>query len=179
MIDAHSAESNEKSIFRFLFFSSYGWWYLKFTGDTPGLFKWVSNQKKSRSKMVKLTEKMSNELKRLKNQFSDFFFTYGRFWTKKIDQFWALSELRIYRQITQFFLQTILPSVLIRFLWMMRSVLNRMKKILRFLFSELSWKIHQKLEWWRHKNDHNSKNKIRKNLKFNFSFDPADSGSFM
>ena len=53
--------------------------------------------------MVKLTEKMSNELKRLKNQFSDFFFTYGRFWTKKIDQFWALSELRIYRQITQFF----------------------------------------------------------------------------
>ena len=72
--DANSAESNEKSIFRFLFFSSYGWWYLKFTGDTPGLFKWVSNQKKSRSKMVKLTEKMSNELKRLKNQFSDFFF---------------------------------------------------------------------------------------------------------
>ena len=30
-----------------------------------------------------------------------------------------------------------LPSVLIWFLWIMRTVLNRMKKILRFLFFEL------------------------------------------
>ena len=35
MIDAHSAESNEKSIFRFLFLS-YGWLYLQFAGNTPG-----------------------------------------------------------------------------------------------------------------------------------------------
>ena len=47
------------------------------------------------------------------------------------------------------------PSVLVWFLWMMGSVLNRMRIIIKkfsvYLFFELSWKIHQKLAWWRHK----------------------------
>ena len=41
-------------------------------------------------------------------------------------------------------------------------------KILWFLFFNLSWKIHWKLEWSRHKNDHNSKNKIGKILSLIF-----------
>jgi len=47
------------------------------------------------------------------------------------------------------------PSVLIRILWMMRCVewKKNNKKILRLLFSELSWKIHRKFGWWRHKKD--------------------------
>ena len=43
-------------------------------------------------------------------------------------------------------------------------------------------KIHRKLTIFRikmTKNDHNSKNKNRTNLKFDVSFDSADSGSFM
>ena len=45
--------------------------------------------------------------------------------------------------------------------------------------NEFSWKIHRKLRWWHHKNDHNSKNKNLKNLKFDYSFDSADCGSFV
>ena len=49
------------------------------------------------------------------------------------------------------------PSVLIPLSWKMRNWLNRirkiLRKILRFLFFELSWKIHHKLGWWRYKND--------------------------
>ena len=56
---------------------------------------------------------------------------------------------------------------------------KRTKFLFQFLFFELSWKIHWKLEWRGHKNDHNAKNKNRKNLKFDFSFDLADSASFM
>ena len=63
-------------------------------------------------------------------------------------------------------IQTHPPSEVVEILLMMRNVLNRMgkiiKKILRFLFFELSRKIHRKLRWWRHKNDHNSKINIGK-----------------
>ena len=73
------------------------------------------------------------------------------------------------------------PSVLIRFLWMVRCVLNKFF-FFRFLFFEL-WKIHRKLGWRSHKKwpkkDNNSKNRNWKNLKFYFSFDSADSGCFM
>ena len=48
-------------------------------------------------------------------------------------------------------------SGLIPLSWKMRNWLNRirkiLRKILRFLFFELSWKIHHKLGWWRYKND--------------------------
>ena len=44
-----------------------------------------------------------------------------------------------------------------------------------FVFQVIE-KIHRKLVWWRHKNDHSSKNK---NLKFDFSFYSADSGFFI
>ena len=47
-----------------------------------------------------------------------------------------------------------LPLSSIQFLWVMGNVLKRM-------------------------NDHNSKNKFRKNLKFHFSFYPVDSASFI
>ena len=64
------------------------------------------------------------------------------------------------------------PSEVVEILLMMRNVLNRMgkiiKKILRFLFFELSRKIHRKLRWWRHKNDHNSKINIGKILNLIF-----------
>ena len=44
-------------------------------------------QKKSRSKVVKFTGKMHNELKRMINQFSDlydfYFLTYGKFFNSK------------------------------------------------------------------------------------------------
>ena len=57
-----------------------------------------------------------------------------------------------------------LPSVLIRFLWMMRNVLKRMKnEFSNFYFYELaSMKIHQKLGGFEYKNDHKSKTKIAK-----------------
>ena len=44
-----------------------------------------------------------------------------------------------------------------------------------FIFRVIA-KIHWKLEWWRHKNDHNSKNK---NMIHEFSFYSADCGYFM
>ena len=50
------------------------------------------------------------------------------------------------------------------------------KSIFRFLFFELSWKIHRKLGY---KNVHNSKNKNRENLKFEFSFVSEHSSFFM
>ena len=71
MIDADSAESNEKSIFRFLFLDLLQFVFTIYEWHT-GIFKCVANQKKSYSKVVKFTENMSNELKRMKNQFSDF-----------------------------------------------------------------------------------------------------------
>ena len=82
---------------------------------------------------------------------------------------WTFSRLKFDRS----------PSVLIRFLWMMRNVLKQMKNQFSnfsdFLFFELTLKIHRKL---RYKNDHNSKNKSWKNPKFDFSLDSADSASF-
>ena len=93
MIDAHSAERNEKSIFRFLFMSC-GWLYLQFTGDAPG----YSSVLPSKKKVVKCKEKMHNELKRLKNPFSYYyFFSYVRYCTQnssKIYQF--LVQKRLY-----------------------------------------------------------------------------------
>ena len=62
-----------KNQFFDFYFSSYGWLY----------FKRVTNQKKSRSKVVKFTEKMRNKLKPMKNHFSDFnFLNYGPFCTQ-------------------------------------------------------------------------------------------------
>ena len=52
-------------------------------------------------------------------------------------------------------------------------------RFFRYLFFEFLWKIPRKFGWRRHKNDHNSKNKNRKNRKFGFSFYPTDSRSFM
>ena len=46
IIDAHRAESNAKSIFRFILFFSYIWLYLKFSGDT-GIFKFHQPKNKS------------------------------------------------------------------------------------------------------------------------------------
>ena len=70
MEDAHSAESNGKSIFRFLCFQL---WLLVFIiySNTPR-FSGESPTKKNRSKGVKFTGKMRNELKIMKTQFSDF-----------------------------------------------------------------------------------------------------------
>ena len=72
MKDAHSAESNEKLFLRFLFFEL---WLIVFIicGDTSG-FSSVPPIKKKRSKVAKFTGKVLNELKRMKNQFFDFYF---------------------------------------------------------------------------------------------------------
>ena len=74
-------------------------------------------------------------------------------------------------------------SVLIPLSWMMRNVLNRMKN----QFSDLYFSSYREkfiescgddvTKW--PKNDHNSKNKNRKNLKFYISFYSADFWSFM
>ena len=44
------------------------------------------------------------------------------------------------------------------------------KSILRFLFSELWWKFIENWPYFEHKNDHNSKNKNRKNHISDFNF---------
>ena len=54
-------------------------------------------------------------------------------------------------------------------------VKNNLKKSTIFIFRVIA-KFHRKLGWWRHKNDHNLKNK---NRKFGFSFYSVDSGSFI
>ena len=66
MKDAHSAETNEKTIFRFLFFQVMANCIHNLQCD-DWIFKCVTNQKKSRLKVVKFTENMRNELKRMKN----------------------------------------------------------------------------------------------------------------
>ena len=73
-----------------------------------------------------------------------------------------------------------LPSAeVVETLWKMWNVPNRVgKKSLIFIFWVIA-KFHRKLGWWRNKNDHNWKSKNRKNLKFDFSFDSADCGSFL
>ena len=57
--------------------------YLQFTGDTPGFSSVSPTKNKSHSKVVKFTEKMRHELKRVENQFSDFcdiyFLSFGQF----------------------------------------------------------------------------------------------------
>ena len=67
MKDAHSAESNEKSIIRFFFLVMddciYSLRWLTW------IFKCVTIQKNNRSKLVEFTGKMYNELKLMKNQF--------------------------------------------------------------------------------------------------------------
>ena len=90
------AEANDKSIFRFLFFEL--WLIIIYNLRLPHRDFQVLPTKKIRSKVVKFTEKVLNELKRMKNQFFDFYFlSYGRFctlnsqnllclWTLLIDQ---------------------------------------------------------------------------------------------
>ena len=53
------------------------------------------------------------------------------------------------------------------------------KSIFLFLFFELSLKFIENWGDFQYKNDLNSKNKNLKNLKFDFSFDSANSASFM
>ena len=71
MIDAHSAESNEKLISQFLFFELC---LIVFTilRDTSDFSSMSPIKKKDRSKVVKFTGKVRNVPKRMKNQFSDF-----------------------------------------------------------------------------------------------------------
>ena len=72
MIDAHSAESNGKSIFRFLFFEVMTVRIYNFT-LTHRTFQCVTELKqKDRLKVVKFTGKVRNMLKQMKNQLSDF-----------------------------------------------------------------------------------------------------------
>ena len=73
-----------------------------------------------------------------------------------------------------------------------RSAISWIKRIIKFQIfifrvmvifvmssPQFSWKIHRKLGWWHYKNDHNSKNKNRRNLKVDYSFDSADCESFL
>ena len=75
MIYAHSAESNEKSI--------YTWLYSQFTGDTTGFLS-VSGTKKKSFKSGKICRKDAQWVETNENQFFDFcgFFIYGRFCTQ-------------------------------------------------------------------------------------------------
>ena len=69
------------------------------------------------------------------------------------------------------------PSVFIRFLWMMRNVLKRMKnQFSNFYFSSYRENSSKIGVMGSQKNDHSSKNQ---NRKCDFSFDSADSISFM
>ena len=52
---------------------------------------------------------------------------------------------------------------------------NKMSNFSIFIF-RIIVKIHQKLGCFEYKNDHNSRKKNRKNLKFDFSFDSPDCG---
>ena len=78
---AYSAESNEISIYWFLFFEL---WLILFTFYGTHLdFQVFHRPKKNRQKVYKFTEKMRNLLKRMKNHFSDFnFLRYGWFCTE-------------------------------------------------------------------------------------------------
>ena len=71
------------------------------------------------------------------------------------------------------------PSVLSRFLWIMRNVLERMKNLFSD-FSNLYFSSYREnssiLRWFEYKNDHSSKNK---NWKIDFSFHSAHSAYFM
>ena len=70
MKDLECAETNEKSIFQFLFFEL---GLIVFIQWHIGLFKFHRPKKNIyRSKVVKLTVKVGNVLKRMKNQFSNF-----------------------------------------------------------------------------------------------------------
>ena len=105
-------------------------------------------------------------------QYLEFFFRWVSSGDKKMSMYrapqyyWGFSQLRICRPP---------PSVFIRFLWMMRSVLKRMKKIIKkfsdFYFSSYREKF---IENWGDdvtkwpKNDHYSKNENWKNLKYEF-----------
>ena len=106
--------------------------------------------------------------------FSDFV----KYLTPWIHDFRALSQLTTSRSPPL--------SVLIRLSLKMRNMLNRMRKIIKKFsdfFSRVIVRISLKIwamtskEW--PKSDHNSKNKNRKNLKFNFSFDSADVRTFL
>ena len=90
MKHAHSAESNKK-IKKIQFFSIFIFWvmadYIYNLRWLTWIFKCVTDQK-NRSKMAKFTRKMRNELKRMKNQFSDFFGFY--FWWSIL--YWNLEK---------------------------------------------------------------------------------------
>ena len=72
-----------------------------------------------------------------------------------------------------------LPLSLIQFLWVMRNVLKRMKDQFSIFIYRVIVKNSSKIGDKSDHDDHNSKNKIRKNLKFYFSFYPVDSASFI
>ena len=73
MKDAHSAESNEKSILRYIYFYSCGWLYLKYTGDTPR-FSSVSQTKKIVQKWSNLQERFAMSWNEWKINFAIFIF---------------------------------------------------------------------------------------------------------
>ena len=90
--EAQWAETNEKSIFQFVRFSFFELWLIVFT-----IYMCVTSQKKiSRSIAVKFTEKMRNELKRTKNQFSDeYFLSYNRFCTQNSLKIWLILSTKM------------------------------------------------------------------------------------
>ena len=57
-------------------------------------------------------------------------------------------------------------SLLRKWLWMVRSALNRTGKIIKKFSDFYFLSYHRKLGWRRHKNDHNLKNKNRKIIFF-------------
>ena len=65
MIDAHTAEPNGKSIFRFFYFSSYDWLYLEFYSDTSDSSSVSPTKNKIPFKVVKFTGEVRNVLKQM------------------------------------------------------------------------------------------------------------------
>ena len=135
MKDAHCAEKNETSIFRFLFFELWliiynFWWH-------TSISKCVTDRKyKFPSKVVKLTWKMRNVLKRMKNQFTDFcvlyFLSYGHNSQNSVKKLWFLSSQKM-------------CNVLKRFLWIPATILRFLVfdiwSILYWRF-RVHWRIH-------------------------------------
>ena len=90
MIDAHSAESKEKSIFRFLFFELL---LIVFIIHVRHFGNFRCHMTFS-SKVAKFTEKMRNKLKWMQNQVSDlcdfYLMSYGRFYTQNSSKNWLI-----------------------------------------------------------------------------------------
>ena len=139
MKDPESAESIEKSNFRSLQFLFFELW--SFLYSKWPQFRWIfthNSKNKNRNKM------------------------YFVFHSIQHISYLALSQLRICRP-----LPLPPPSEVVRFLWKMRNVLNRMKNyiifFLRFSFFELWVKIHRKLgSFWVQKMTRTRKIKLEK-----------------